>query len=146
MGDIMHSRVARSNVYGLVTMGAEVILAGSNSMLPFGIENIGAKITTDVNKALKDADVVMGLRIQKERQNAGLFPSVREYHKYFGIDEDRLKLAKDDALLMHPGPVNRGVEMSSFVIDNEMSVIDEQVTNGLAIRMALLFMLTRRET
>ena len=103
------------------------------------------KITNDVDEALEGADVVMGLRIQKERQQAGLFPSVREYYKYFGIDEERLTKAKSDAIIMHPGPVNRGVEMSTFTIDGDMSVIDEQVTNGLAVRMALLFMLTRRE-
>ncbi len=144
-GDIMHSRVARSNAYGMQTMGAEVVLAGPSTMIPIGIEKCGVKTTTKVDDALDGADIVMGLRIQKERQNAGLFPSVREYYKYFGIDDRRLKLAKEDAIIMHPGPVNRGVEMSSFTIDNEMSVIDEQVTNGLAVRMALLFMLTRRE-
>lgn len=145
IGDIMHSRVARSNAYGMQTMGADVVLAGPQTMLPIGIESTGVKTTVNVDEAIKDADVVMGLRIQKERQSAGLFPSVREYCKYFGIDEKRIKLAKDDAIIMHPGPVNRGVEMSSFMIDGDMSVIDEQVTNGLAVRMALLFMLTRSE-
>ncbi len=144
-GDIMHSRVARSNAYGMQAMGAEVVLAGPSTMIPIGIERSGVKVTNNVDKALDGADVVMGLRIQKERQSAGLFPSVREYYKYFGIDEKRLKLAKDDAIIMHPGPVNRGVEMSSFAIDSEASLIDEQVTNGLAVRMALLFMLTRRD-
>ncbi len=145
VGDILHSRVARSNAYGMKTMGADVILAGSSTMIPRGIERMGIKTTTNIDDALKDADVVMGLRIQKERQSAGLFPSIREYYKHFGIDERRMRLAKDDAIIMHPGPVNRGAEMSSFVIDNDMSVIDEQVTNGLAVRMALLFMLTRSE-
>ena len=145
VGDIMHSRVARSNAYGMQTMGAEVVLAGPSTMIPPGIEKTGVKVTNDVSEAVRNADVVMGLRIQKERQQAGLFPSVREYYKYFGIDEARLKAAKSDAIIMHPGPVNRGVEMSTFTIDGDMSVIDEQVTNGLAVRMALLFMLTRRE-
>ncbi|MCK5129079.1 MAG: aspartate carbamoyltransferase catalytic subunit [Clostridiales bacterium] len=145
VGDIMHSRVARSNAYGMQTMGAEVILAGPSTMIPPGIEEMGIKTTTNVDEALTNADVVMGLRIQKERQSAGLFPSVREYYKYFGIDQRRIELAKEDAIIMHPGPVNRGVEMSSMMIDSDMSLIDEQVTNGLAIRMALLFMLTRSE-
>jgi aspartate carbamoyltransferase catalytic subunit len=145
VGDIMHSRVARSNAYGMQEMGADVVLAGPSTMIPIGIEKTGVKITNDVDEALEGADVVMGLRIQKERQQAGLFPSVREYYKYFGIDEERLTKAKSDAIIMHPGPVNRGVEMSTFTIDGDMSVIDEQVTNGLAVRMALLFMLTRRE-
>ncbi len=145
VGDIMHSRVARSNVYGMSAMGAEVVLAAPSTMIPRGMEKMGIKITNKVEEAVKDADAVMGLRIQKERQQAGLFPSVREYYKYFGIDERRMALAKDDAIIMHPGPVNRGVEMSTFTIDHDMSVIDEQVTNGLAVRMALLFLLTRRE-
>jgi aspartate carbamoyltransferase catalytic subunit len=145
IGDITHSRVARSNAYGMSTMGADVILSGPNTMIPPGIEQMGVRTTINVDEAVKDADVVMGLRIQKERQQAGLFPSVREYFKYFGIDQRRIELAKDDVMIMHPGPVNRGVEMSSFMIDSEMSHIDEQVTNGLAVRMALLFMLTRSE-
>ncbi len=145
VGDIMHSRVARSNAYGMKTMGAEVVLAGPSTMMPVGIEKTGVITTNSVDDAVKDADVVMGLRIQKERQEAGLFPSVREYYKYFGIDDKRLEKAKKDAIIMHPGPVNRGVEMSTFTIDGDMSVIDEQVTNGLAVRMALLFMLTRSE-
>ena len=145
VGDIMHSRVARSNVYGMSAMGAEVVLAAPSTMIPRGMEKMGIKITNKVDEAVKDADAIMGLRIQKERQQAGLFPSVREYYRYFGIDERRMSLAKDDAIIMHPGPVNRGVEMSTFTIDHDMSVIDEQVTNGLAVRMALLFLLTRRE-
>jgi aspartate carbamoyltransferase catalytic subunit len=145
VGDIMHSRVARSNVYGMRSMGAEVVLAAPSTMIPRDMEKMGIKVTNKVDEAVKDADAVMGLRIQKERQQAGLFPSVREYYKYFGIDERRMALAKDDAIIMHPGPVNRGVEMSTFTIDHDMSVIDEQVTNGLAVRMALLFLLTRRE-
>ena len=143
VGDILHSRVARSNVWGLTTMGADVTLCGPSTMIPVGIEKAGAKVTNDVEAAIKDVDVVMGLRIQKERQNDGLYPSIREYHRFFGLNERRLSLAKNDALIMHPGPVNRGVEMSSMVIDHERSAIDEQVTNGVAIRMALLYLLTR---
>lgn len=143
VGDILHSRVARSNMWGLSALGADVWLSGPESLLPEGIGSFGVNVTNNVEQAIKDADVVMGLRIQKERQQAGLVPSVREYHRFFGIDGRRLALAKKDVLLMHPGPVNRGVELSSMVIDCENSFIDEQVTNGVAVRMALLFMLTR---
>ena len=143
VGDAYHSRVVRSNIYGLNAMGADVCVAGPATLLPQKMEDMGAKVTTDVDEAVKDADVVMGLRIQLERQKKGLFPSVREYHKYFGINEDRLKLAKKDALLMHPGPVNRGVELSSSVVDGEQSVIDDQVTSGVAVRMAVMYLLSR---
>ncbi|MBQ7574144.1 MAG: aspartate carbamoyltransferase catalytic subunit [Clostridia bacterium] len=143
VGDAYHSRVVRSNIYGLNAMGADVCVAGPATLLPQKMEDMGVKVTTDVDEALKDADVVMGLRIQLERQKKGLFPSVREYHKYFGINEDRLKLAKKDALLMHPGPVNRGVELSSSVVDGEQSVIDDQVTSGVAVRMAVMYLLSR---
>jgi len=143
VGDILHSRVARSNMWGLSALGADVWLSGPESLLPEGIGSFGVNVTNNVEQAIKDADVVMGLRIQKERQQAGLVPSVREYHRFFGIDGRRLALAKKDVLLMHPGPVNRGVELSSMVIVCENSFIDEQVTNGVAVRMALLFMLTR---
>ena len=146
VGDIMHSRVARSNAYGMKAMGADVVLAGPTTMIPVGIEKLGVKITNNVEDAVRGADAIMGLRIQKERQQAGLFPSVREYYKYFGIDDRRLAMAKDDVIVMHPGPVNRGVEMSTFTIDSEMSVIDEQVTNRTCrAHGRLLFMLTRRE-
>lgn len=143
VGDAYHSRVVRSNIYGLNAMGADVCVAGPATLLPQKMEDMGAKVTTNVDEAIKDADVVMGLRIQLERQKKGLFPSVREYHKYFGINEDRLKLAKKDALLMHPGPVNRGVELSSSVVDGEQSVIDDQVTSGVAVRMAVMYLLSR---
>ena len=143
VGDAYHSRVVRSNIYGLNVMGADVCVAGPATLLPQKMEDMGVKVTTDVDEAVKDADVVMGLRIQLERQKKGLFPSVREYHKYFGINEDRLKLAKKDALLMHPGPVNRGVELSSSVVDGEQSVIDDQVTSGVAVRMAVMYLLSR---
>ncbi len=144
MGDIYHSRVARSNIWGLQKMGAEVSLAGPATLLPPGIEATGVKVFSTIQEALIDADVVMSLRLQLERQKKALFPTVREYARFFGLDDKRLQLAKKDALIMHPGPVNRGVELSSSVADSERSVIDEQVTNGVAVRMALLYLLTRR--
>lgn len=144
VGDIYHSRVARSNIWGLTKLGADVSVAGPATLLPPGIEKTGVKVFNTVQEALIDADVVMGLRIQLERQKKGLFPSIREYSKFFGLDDKRLLLAKEDALVMHPGPVNRGVELASSVIDGEQSVINEQVTNGVAVRMALLYLLTRR--
>jgi len=146
IGDIYHSRVARSNIWGMTTLGAEVGVAGPSTLMPPGIEQTGVKVYSTVQEALIDADVVMGLRIQLERQKKGLFPSIREYAKYFGLDEKRLKLAKKDALVLHPGPINRGVEISTFVADGEQSVINEQVTNGVAVRMALLYLLTRRDS
>ncbi len=144
LGDIYHSRVARSNIWGLTKMGAEVSLAGPATLLPPGIEKTGAKVYSTIHEALIDADIVMSLRLQLERQKKALFPSVREYSRFFGLDDNRLQLAKKDALIMHPGPVNRGVELTSSVADNESSVINEQVTNGVAVRMALLYLLTRR--
>jgi aspartate carbamoyltransferase catalytic subunit len=146
IGDVLHSRVARSNIWGLTKLGAEVSISGPATLIPRGIENLDVKVYSTVQEAILDADVVMGLRIQLERQKKGLFPTIREYARFFGIDDKRLKLAKDDALVLHPGPVNRGVELSSVVIDGEQSYINEQVTNGVAIRMALLYLLTRRGT
>jgi len=146
IGDIYHSRVARSNIWGMTKLGAEVCVAGPTTLLPPEIERLGVKCFSTVQEALIDADVVMGLRIQLERQKKGLFPSIREYSRFFGLDEKRLKLAKEDALIMHPGPVNRGVELSSSVIDSERSLINEQVQNGVAVRMALLYLLTRRDS
>ena len=144
IGDIYHSRVARSNVYGLTKMGSEVILAGPTTLIPSGIETLGVNVYTDIEKAVKEADVVMGLRVQRERQNKAFFPTTREYSDFFCINDDLLKLAKEDVLVMHPGPVNRGVELSTFTMDGDKSVITEQVTNGVAIRMAILYLLTRR--
>lgn len=144
MGDIYHSRVARSNIWGLQKMGAEVSLAGPATLLPPGIEMTGAKVFSTIQEALIDADIVMSLRLQLERQKKALFPTVREYSRFFGLDDKRLLLAKKDALIMHPGPMNRGVELSSTVADSDRSVIDEQVTNGVAVRMALLYLLARR--
>lgn len=144
VGDVYHSRVARSNIWGLLKMGADVWVAGPSTLLPVQLNKIGIHVTNDVNEAIQKADVVMGLRIQKERQQKGLFPTEREYAKYFGINEERMKLAKNDVMVMHPGPLNRGVEMSSEVADSSCSFIDEQVMNGVAVRMALLYLLTRR--
>jgi aspartate carbamoyltransferase catalytic subunit len=143
IGDIYHSRVARSNLYGLNKLGAEVVVAGPQTLLPMDIEKLGAKAYTDVERAIKDSDVVMALRLQLERQKKCLFPSVYEYSKYFGVTEDRLKLAKENVVVMHPGPVNRGVEISSSLYCPEKSVIDEQVKNGVAIRMAVLYLFTK---
>lgn len=143
VGDVKHSRVARSNVYGLKKLGADVVLAGPTTLMPAEAEKLGVPIYHDVDKAIAGADVVMGLRIQLERQKKGQFPSVREYHKYFGVDERRMKLAAKDAILMHPGPVNRGVELSAAIVDGGQSVIGEQVTNGVCVRMAVLKLLTQ---
>ncbi len=143
IGDIMHSRVARSNIWGLTKLGAKVKLCGMNTMMPFGIEKTGAAVSNNLIESVKDANVVMALRIQKERQKGGLLPSVREYHNFFGINDEVIDKCKKDVLLMHPGPVNRGVELTSSVMDSNLSVIDTQVTNGVAVRMALLYILTR---
>ena len=144
IGDVFHSRVARSNIWGLQTMGAKVRIAAPPTLLPLGIEKTGVTVAPTVEDAISGADVVMGLRIQLERQQKGLFPSVREYGNLYGINEKRVALAKPGAMIMHPGPMNRGVEITSAVADSEASVIAEQVTNGVACRMALLYMLTRR--
>lgn len=141
VGDIYHSRVARSNIIGMSKMGARVVLSGPQTLLPPEIEKMGAELAASADEAVKDADAVMGLRIQKERQQAGLLPSLREYYKYYGIDERRLALAKPDAVIMHPGPMNRGVEISSSAADCGASIINEQVRSGVAVRMALLHIL-----
>lgn len=145
IGDVYHSRVVRSNIYGLTKLGAEVSVGGPSTLMPTGIEKMGVKAYDNVHEAILDADVVMGLRIQLERQKKGLFPSVREYSRFFGVDEQRLKLAKPDAIVMHPGPVNRGVELSTSVIDGERSVITNQVTSGVAVRMAVMSILANGE-
>ncbi|NLK21925.1 MAG: aspartate carbamoyltransferase catalytic subunit [Epulopiscium sp.] len=141
VGDISHSRVARSNIFGLKKLGANVVVAGPATLVNKNMECLGAKVTTDIREALDGADVVMGLRIQLERQRGGLFPDLREYRQVFGINEEMMKYAKEDALLMHPGPVNRGIELSTEIIDGNQSVINEQVKNGVAIRMSLLHLL-----
>lgn len=145
VGDVKHSRVARSNLYGLQKLGAEVVFGGPSTLMPAQMDKLGAKVFYDVEDAVKDADVVMGLRIQLERQKKGLFPTVREYSGFFGINDRRLKLAKPDAIVLHPGPVNRGVELNAEVIDGEQSLIREQVTNGVAVRMAVLDLLAHNQ-
>lgn len=141
VGDITHSRVARSNIYGLTKMGAKVRLCAPATLIPKGIENWGVEVHHDLTKALEGADVVNVLRLQLERQKKNLFPTIREYSMNFGVTTERLKAAKKDVMVMHPGPMNRGVEISSGVADGPASVIDEQVTNGVAVRMAVLFLL-----
>lgn len=145
VGDVMHSRVARSNIWGLQTMGAHVVLAGPPTLMPVEIERTGAVLAPSVEDAVEGADVVMGLRIQRERQQKGLFPTVAEYCANWELTPERVKLARPGALVMHPGPMNRGVEIASSVADSDQSVIAEQVQSGVAVRMALLYLLTRRE-
>ncbi len=140
-GDIKHSRVARSNIWGLNTLGASVTVCAPKTLLPAGIENMDVSVSNDLDDCIRGANVVMGLRLQLERQQAGLFPSVAEYNAYYGIDAARLMRADGDAIVMHPGPVNRGSELSSEVADGEQSYILRQVTNGLAIRMAIMDLL-----
>ena len=141
IGDILHSRVAKSNVWGLCKCGAEVVLCGPPTLLPPELAAMGATIEYDLDRALEDADVINVLRLQVERQARGLFPTIEEYSYYYGVNMDRLQRAKPDALLMHPGPMNRGVEIRGDVADGERSVILEQVRNGVAVRMALLYLL-----
>jgi len=140
VGDITHSRVARSNIQGLTKLGSQVYLAGPPTMIPPGVERLGnVTVCTTMKEAIQDADVVMMLRIQQERQGKTLMPNTREYARYFGLNLDNLKLAKPDAMVMHPGPINRGVEMSSYVVDGPQSHILKQVENGVAVRMAMLY-------
>lgn len=141
VGDVLHSRVARSNIWGLTKMGAEIRVVAPATLLPPEIEKLGVKAYTNIDEGLRDADVVMVLRIQLERQQKGLFPTIREYSRLYGITSDRLRLAGKDALVMHPGPMNRGVEIAPEVADGVQSVINEQVTNGVAVRMGLLYLL-----
>jgi aspartate carbamoyltransferase catalytic subunit len=144
IGDIAHSRVARSDIYAFLKMGAEVRLAAPPTMLPACVESLGVKAFTSLREAIDGADVVMALRIQMERLSGALFPSVREYSATFGVDRAKLRYAKDDAIVMHPGPVNRGVELSPDLADHRPSVILDQVRNGVAIRMAVLYLLAGR--
>jgi aspartate carbamoyltransferase catalytic subunit len=141
VGDIRHSRVARSNIWGLKTMGASVAVCGPTTLMPQEVEKMGVDVYDNLNKALDGADVVNVLRLQKERQQAGLLPSLREYTTLFGITKERLKLLNENFTIMHPGPMNRGVEISSEVADSDSSIILEQVTNGVAVRMAVLYLL-----
>lgn len=139
VGDITHSRVARSNIQGLTKMGSSIYLAGPPTMMPPGVERLGNVTVCSMQEAIQDADVVMMLRIQQERQGKTLMPNTREYSRYFGLNPQNIKLAKPDAMVMHPGPINRGVEMSSYVVDGEQSHILKQVENGVAVRMAMLY-------
>ncbi|MCK4533116.1 aspartate carbamoyltransferase catalytic subunit [bacterium] len=141
IGDILHSRVARSNIWGLKKMGAEVRVCAPATLIPKEIETMGVEVFYNLNKALKDTDVIYTLRIQLERQKEHLLPSLREYTEFYGVTNERLKYAKEDCLVMHPGPMNRGVEIFGEVADGKRSVILDQVTNGIAIRMAVLYLL-----
>ena len=141
LGDIKHSRVAKSNLFGLKTMGAEVAMYAPQTLIPRGIDRLGAKLCKSREEALDGADVVMGLRIQLERQQGGNFPSLGEYAANYGVDEKHLALAKPNAIILHPGPVNRGVELTSGMIDHERSRIEDQVLSGVAVRMATLMLL-----
>ena len=143
-GDVKFSRVARSNLYGLTKMGASVRFCSPRTLFPVGLERAGnAVFTDDIEAAAKDANVLMGLRIQLERQDAGLFPSVAEYSRFYGLNSRVLGLADKDCLVMHPGPMNRGVEITTELAESAASVVEEQVTNGVAVRMAVLFLLSR---
>lgn len=141
MGDVLHSRVARSNIWGLTKLGAEVRLVGPPTLMPPEVEKLGVKVYYNLEEALRGADVINVLRLQLERQQKGLFPSVREYHKLYGLTQERLRLASPDVLVLHPGPMNRGVEIDPEVADGTHSTIVEQVANGVAVRMALLYLL-----
>jgi aspartate carbamoyltransferase catalytic subunit len=142
-GDILHSRVARSNIQLLQKMGARVRLIAPSTLLPFAVERLGCEVYRDMRAGLEDADIVMMLRLQVERMNGAFVPSVREYYRFFGLDQAKLERAKPDALVMHPGPMNRGVEIDSAVADGVQSVIREQVEMGVAVRMAVLDALAR---
>jgi aspartate carbamoyltransferase catalytic subunit len=140
VGDIAHSRVAVSDILGFTKLGATVCVAGPATFIPAAIEKLGARVCATVEDAIEGADVVMALRIQQERQNDPLIPSLREYSLFYGINRKRLERARPDVLVMHPGPINRGVELNPDVADGPASVILEQVTNGVAVRMALLYL------
>ncbi|GAB6281633.1 MAG: aspartate carbamoyltransferase catalytic subunit [Ignavibacterium sp.] len=141
VGDISHSRVALSNIFGLKTMGADVSVCGPASLIPKYIEDLGVKIIYNIDEAIQENDVLNVLRIQLERNARENFPSIREYHKYFGITSERIEKNKKDIVIMHPGPINRGVELSSEVADGPYQIILQQVTNGVAVRMAVLYLL-----
>lgn len=143
VGDIAHSRVARSNIWGLTKLGAQVTVCAPKMLIPPGIERMGAKVTHDIDEALRDADAVNVLRMQFERDEQNAFPKQLEYFKKYGITEERLEKARKDIVVMHPGPINRGIEMSSEVADGPRSVILEQVTNGIAVRMAVLYLVSQ---
>ena len=146
IGDIYHSRVARSDIWALTKLGAKVVGCSPPTLLPAEFTEFGIEVTHDVEHAIKDADVIYCLRMQFERQEANFLPSIPEYVKLFGINKERMKLAKPDAIVMHPGPLNRGIELTSEVADSPQSAILDQVTNGVAIRMAVLFLLASTRT
>lgn len=144
VGDILHSRVARSEIWGLKTMGAQVDVCGPASLIPLEMDNFGVNVYNNFDEVISDYDVIYILRIQKERQTSGLISTTREYTAMFGLTKDRVKCMKNDAVIMHPGPINRGIELDYEVADSEKSLILDQVTNGEAIRMAVLFLLSGR--
>jgi aspartate carbamoyltransferase catalytic subunit len=146
VGDIMHSRVARSNIWGLTKLGADVAVCGPPTLIPPEIEALNIKVYTHIDEAISNADVLNVLRIQLERQQANLVPSLREYNKLFGISQERLEKAPNELLILHPGPMNRGVEIDSDVADGDHAVILHQVTNGIAVRMAVLYLLAGGES
>lgn len=146
LGDVAHSRVARSNIWGLVKYGTKVRVVAPATLIPAEMHKMGVEVYQDVEAALKGADVVNVLRLQKERQSAGLLPSLEEYNRFWGLTRKRVDLLKDDAIIMHPGPMNRGVEIMPELYEMDRSVVDEQVTNGVAVRMALLFMMLGGKT
>ena len=141
LGDLLHSRVLRSNVLLLTQLGAEVWICGPSTLLPVGFERLGAHVTSSIERAIVGADAIMMLRIQLERMEGGFFPSLREYFTVFGMTQERVRLARPDVIIMHPGPINRGVEIASEVADADNSVILDQVANGVAVRMAVLYLL-----
>lgn len=145
VGDIMHSRVARSNIYSLKKFGNSVVVCGPPSMIPKGIEELGVEVEYRIEKAVKDADVIMALRIQKERGGVSFIPSLREYSSLYGIKREHVEMAKDDVIIMHPGPMNRGVEITDEIAFGPYSVIFDQVENGVAVRMAILYLLLGRK-
>ena len=146
IGDVLHSRVARSNIWGLTKMGAHVTVCGPSTLMPPGIEKMGVSVSYSLDDVIPKADVLMLLRLQKERQEDKFLPSIREYAKVFGINREKLKKAKEGVLIMHPGPTNRGIELSADIADSEYSVILDQVTNGVAILMAILYLLSGRRS
>ncbi|HSN05415.1 MAG TPA: aspartate carbamoyltransferase catalytic subunit [Nitrospira sp.] len=142
VGDVAHSRVARSNILALTKLGAEVRVVGPPTMIPFGIEKLGVKVFHHLDEGLRDVQVIMMLRLQLERQGKALFPTIREYARLYGLTAERVKLADPKAIIMHPGPINRGVEIAPDVADSLSSVILDQVTNGVAVRMGVLYLMS----
>jgi len=145
IGDISHSRVARSNIWAFSKLGASVAVCGPSTLIPHDLERMGAKVFYNLDEALPGTDVVYLLRIQLERQGRGLFPTIREYSNLFGLNMPRLALAKPDAIVMHPGPMNRGIELTNDIAEHPRAIINEQVTNGVAVRMAVLYLLAGRQ-